>query len=53
MIVKEGRKKLVCVLVVVGNGKGVVGFVIGKVIDWMDVFRKVKNRVVYYLYYIE
>ncbi|XP_054977991.1 28S ribosomal protein S5, mitochondrial isoform X2 [Sorex araneus] len=53
MTAKEGRKKSIRVLVVVGNGRGAAGFAIGKATDRMDAFRKAKNRAVHYLHFIE
>lgn len=48
MTAKEGRKKSIHDLVVVGNRNGTEGFVIGKA-----AFRKAKSRVIHYLNYIE
>ncbi|XP_012875329.1 PREDICTED: 28S ribosomal protein S5, mitochondrial [Dipodomys ordii] len=53
MTAKEGRKKSVRVLVVVGNGKGAAGFAVGKAADRTDAFRKAKNRAVHYLHFVE
>ncbi|OCT79827.1 28S ribosomal protein S5, mitochondrial [Xenopus laevis] len=53
MTAKEGRKKSVSALVVVGNGNGVAGFALGKASDRMVALRKAKNRAVHYLHYIE
>ncbi|KAE8601332.1 hypothetical protein XENTR_v10013639 [Xenopus tropicalis] len=53
MTAKEGRKKSVSALVVVGNGNGVAGFALGKASDRMIALRKAKNRAVHYLHYIE
>ncbi|XP_053315320.1 28S ribosomal protein S5, mitochondrial [Spea bombifrons] len=53
MTAKEGRKKTVSALVVVGNGNGVAGFAIGKASDRMVALRKAKNRAVHYLHYME
>uniref|UniRef100_A0A8C5XT72 Small ribosomal subunit protein uS5m n=1 Tax=Microcebus murinus TaxID=30608 RepID=A0A8C5XT72_MICMU len=50
MTAKEGRKKSVRVLVAVGNGKGAAGFAIGKATEWIDAFRKAKNKAIHYLY---
>ncbi|XP_036608598.1 28S ribosomal protein S5, mitochondrial [Trichosurus vulpecula] len=53
MTAKEGRKKSVRVLVVVGNGKGAAGFAVGKAPDRVNAFRKAKNRAIHYLHYVE
>ncbi|KAM4695019.1 small ribosomal subunit protein uS5m [Discoglossus pictus] len=53
MTAKEGRKKSVSALVVVGNGNGVAGFALGKASDRMVALRKAKNRAIHYLHYIE
>ncbi|XP_062979985.1 small ribosomal subunit protein uS5m isoform X2 [Elgaria multicarinata webbii] len=53
MTAKEGRKKSVSALVVVGNGKGAAGFALGKAYDRMVALRKAKNRAIHYLHYIE
>nr|XP_060610471.1 small ribosomal subunit protein uS5m [Anolis sagrei ordinatus] len=53
MTAKEGRKRSVSALVVVGNGKGAAGFALGKASDRMVALRKAKNRAVHYLHYIE
>uniref|UniRef100_A0A8C6QYH7 Small ribosomal subunit protein uS5m n=2 Tax=Nannospalax galili TaxID=1026970 RepID=A0A8C6QYH7_NANGA len=53
MTAKEGRRKSVRVLVVVGNGNGAAGFAIGKAADRAAAFRKAKNRAIHYLHYIE
>ncbi|XP_072490795.1 small ribosomal subunit protein uS5m [Notamacropus eugenii] len=53
MTAKEGRKKSVRVLVVVGNGNGAAGFAIGKAPDRMNAFRKAKNKAIHYLHYVE
>ncbi|XP_053568574.1 28S ribosomal protein S5, mitochondrial [Bombina bombina] len=53
MTAKEGRKKSVSALVVVGNGNGVAGFALGKATDRMVALRKAKNRAIHYLHYIE
>ncbi|XP_067883585.1 28S ribosomal protein S5, mitochondrial [Heterodontus francisci] len=53
MTAKEGRKRSVSALVVVGNGNGAAGFALGKAPDRTTALRKAKNRAIYYLYYIE
>ncbi|KAH0622816.1 hypothetical protein JD844_025513 [Phrynosoma platyrhinos] len=53
MTAKEGRKRSVSALVVVGNGKGAAGFALGKATDRMVALRKAKNRAIHYLHYIE
>ncbi|KAM4771915.1 small ribosomal subunit protein uS5m [Rhinophrynus dorsalis] len=53
MTAKEGRKKSVSALVVVGNGNGVAGYALGKASDRMVALRKAKNRAVHYLHFIE
>ncbi|XP_051831749.1 28S ribosomal protein S5, mitochondrial isoform X1 [Antechinus flavipes] len=53
MTAKEGRKKSVRALVVVGNGKGAAGFAVGKAPDRVNAFRKAKNRAIHYLHYVE
>uniref|UniRef100_A0A452R5T7 Small ribosomal subunit protein uS5m n=1 Tax=Ursus americanus TaxID=9643 RepID=A0A452R5T7_URSAM len=53
MTAKEGRKKSVRVLVVVGNGRGAAGNGVGR---WGERIRSrlhAKNRAAHYLYYIE
>ncbi|KAM9317050.1 small ribosomal subunit protein uS5m [Gastrophryne carolinensis] len=53
MTAKEGRKRSMSALVVVGNGNGAAGFAVGKASDRMIALRKAKNRAVQYLHYIE
>ncbi|XP_028580780.2 small ribosomal subunit protein uS5m [Podarcis muralis] len=53
MTAKEGRRKSVSALVVVGNGNGIAGFALGKATDRMIALRKAKNRAIHYLHYIE
>ncbi|KAG8444095.1 hypothetical protein GDO86_009326 [Hymenochirus boettgeri] len=53
MTAKEGRKKSVSALVVVGNGRGVAGFALGKATDRMVALRKAKNRAIHYLHFME
>ncbi|XP_069091158.1 small ribosomal subunit protein uS5m [Pleurodeles waltl] len=53
MTAKEGRKKSVSALVVVGNGNGAAGFAIGKASERTVALRKAKNRAIHYLHYIE
>uniref|UniRef100_UPI00398EB2E6 small ribosomal subunit protein uS5m n=1 Tax=Pristiophorus japonicus TaxID=55135 RepID=UPI00398EB2E6 len=53
MTAKEGRKRSVSALVVVGNGNGAAGFALGKAPDRITALRKAKNRAIHYLYYIE
>ncbi|XP_069462962.1 small ribosomal subunit protein uS5m isoform X2 [Ambystoma mexicanum] len=53
MTAKEGRKKSVSALVVVGNGNGAAGFAIGKATDRTVALRKAKNRALHRLHFIE
>ncbi|XP_078398757.1 small ribosomal subunit protein uS5m isoform X1 [Cetorhinus maximus] len=53
MTAKEGRKRSVSALVVVGNANGAAGFALGKAPDRTTALRKAKNRAIHYLYYIE
>ncbi|XP_073484159.1 small ribosomal subunit protein uS5m [Aquarana catesbeiana] len=53
MTAKDGRRRSMSALVVVGNGNGAAGFAIGKATDRMIALRKAKNRAVHYLHYIE
>ncbi|XP_042189392.1 28S ribosomal protein S5, mitochondrial isoform X1 [Callorhinchus milii] len=53
MTAKEGRKRSVSALVVVGNRNGAAGFALGKAADRTTALRKAKNRAIHYLYYIE
>ncbi|XP_067841178.1 28S ribosomal protein S5, mitochondrial [Heptranchias perlo] len=53
MTAKEGRKRSVSALVVVGNRNGAAGFALGKAPDRTTALRKAKNRAIHYLYYIE
>ncbi|KAM3931546.1 small ribosomal subunit protein uS5m [Leptodactylus fuscus] len=53
MTAKEGRKRSVSALVVVGNGNGAAGFALGKASDRLIALRKAKNRAIQYLHYIE
>ncbi|KAH1173389.1 28S ribosomal protein S5, mitochondrial [Mauremys mutica] len=53
MTAKEGRRRSVSALVVVGNGNGAAGFAVGKASDRMTALRKAKNRAIHYLHYVE
>ncbi|XP_075720532.1 small ribosomal subunit protein uS5m isoform X2 [Rhinoderma darwinii] len=53
MTAKEGRKRSVSTLVVVGNGNGAAGFALGKASDRLIALRKAKNKAIQYLHYIE
>ncbi|XP_068135690.1 small ribosomal subunit protein uS5m [Hyperolius riggenbachi] len=53
MTAKEGRRRSMSALVVVGNGKGAAGFAVGKATDRMKALRKAKNRAIQYLHYVE
>ncbi|XP_051880745.1 28S ribosomal protein S5, mitochondrial [Pristis pectinata] len=53
MTAKEGRKRSISALVVVGNGNGAAGFALGKAPDRTTALRKAKNRAIHYLYFIE
>ncbi|XP_072265577.1 small ribosomal subunit protein uS5m [Pyxicephalus adspersus] len=53
MTAKEGRKRTLSALVVVGNGNGAAGFAVGKASDRAIALRKAKNRAIHYLHYIE
>ncbi|XP_024069701.1 28S ribosomal protein S5, mitochondrial [Terrapene carolina triunguis] len=53
MTAKEGRRRSVSALVVVGNGNGAAGFAVGKASDKMTALRKAKNRAIHYLHYVE
>ncbi|KAM5164778.1 small ribosomal subunit protein uS5m [Mantella aurantiaca] len=53
MTARDGRKRTLSVLVVVGNGNGAAGFAVGKAEDRIIALRKAKNRAVHYLHYIE
>ncbi|XP_069743755.1 small ribosomal subunit protein uS5m [Narcine bancroftii] len=53
MTAKEGRKRSISALVVVGNGNGAAGFALGKAPDRITALRKAKNRAIHYLYFIE
>ncbi|NXF92852.1 RT05 protein, partial [Eubucco bourcierii] len=53
MKAKEGRKKSIRALVVVGNGKGAAGFAMGKAGDRMNALRKAKNKAIHCLQFIE
>uniref|UniRef100_UPI00358E617F small ribosomal subunit protein uS5m n=1 Tax=Myxine glutinosa TaxID=7769 RepID=UPI00358E617F len=53
MTAKEGRTKMVRALVVVGNGKGAVGFAIGKAPEKIAALRKAKNMAIKRLQFIE
>ncbi|XP_074845287.1 small ribosomal subunit protein uS5m [Carettochelys insculpta] len=53
MTAKEGRKKSVSALVVVGNGNGAAGFAVGKANDRMAALKKAKNKAIHYLHYVE
>ncbi|XP_018414321.1 PREDICTED: 28S ribosomal protein S5, mitochondrial [Nanorana parkeri] len=53
MTAKEGRKRSMSALVVVGNGNGAAGFAVGKSNDRAIALRKAKNRAVHYLHYVE
>ncbi|NWV19555.1 RT05 protein, partial [Origma solitaria] len=53
MKAKEGRKKSIRALVVVGNGKGAAGFAIGKAGDRMNALRKAKNKAISVLHVID
>lgn len=53
MTAKEGRRRSISALVVVGNGNGAAGFALGKAPDRQTALRKAKNRAIHYLYFIE
>ncbi|XP_078256395.1 small ribosomal subunit protein uS5m [Rhinoraja longicauda] len=53
MTAKEGRKRSISALVVVGNGNGAAGFALGKAPDRPTALRKAKNRAIHYLHFIE
>ncbi|XP_061482455.1 small ribosomal subunit protein uS5m [Rhineura floridana] len=53
MTAKEGRKRSVSALVVVGNGNGVAGFALGKASERTIALRKAKNRAILRLHYVE
>nr|XP_033792741.1 28S ribosomal protein S5, mitochondrial isoform X2 [Geotrypetes seraphini] len=53
MTAKEGRKKSVSALVVVGNKNGAAGFALGKASDRTIALRKAKNQAINYLHFIE
>ncbi|KAM3862627.1 small ribosomal subunit protein uS5m [Diretmus argenteus] len=53
MTAKEGRKRVISCLVVVGNRNGAAGFALAKAADKLTAMRKAKNRAMHYLYYIE
>ncbi|XP_076848208.1 small ribosomal subunit protein uS5m [Brachyhypopomus gauderio] len=53
MTAREGRKRSISCLVVVGNGNGAAGFALGKAADRNTALRKAKNSAIHYLYYIE
>uniref|UniRef100_A0A8C4R0K5 Small ribosomal subunit protein uS5m n=1 Tax=Eptatretus burgeri TaxID=7764 RepID=A0A8C4R0K5_EPTBU len=53
MTAKEGRTKMVRAFVVVGNGKGAVGFAIGKAPEKIAALRKAKNMAIKRLQFIE
>ncbi|XP_029450198.1 28S ribosomal protein S5, mitochondrial isoform X2 [Rhinatrema bivittatum] len=53
MTAKEGRKRSVSALVVVGNGNGAAGFALGKSSDRAVALRKAKNQAIHYLHFIE
>uniref|UniRef100_A0A7M4FYA8 Small ribosomal subunit protein uS5m n=1 Tax=Crocodylus porosus TaxID=8502 RepID=A0A7M4FYA8_CROPO len=50
---RDGRKKSVSALVVVGNGNGAAGFAVGRAKDRVTALRKAKNQAINYLHYIE